>query len=272
MLLVMALSSVSREQATTPASQVRGSLDLMPWPSTVASQPGSGRMPIDPNFSVVLEAHADARLQKAVRIFLADLRRHTGMGALAFSNANAPRPAQPALIIRSDHPGNQVQALGEDESYSLRVSESGAELSAPNPLGVMRGLQTFLQLVGTTSQGFAAPAVTIHDQPRFPWRGLMLDSSRHFLPLEVIKRNLDGMAAVKLNVFHWHLSDNQGFRAESKRFPKLQELGSDGHYYTQDQLRHIVSYARDRGIRVVAEFDIPGHTLSWLVAYPELAS
>ena len=100
----------------------------------------------------------------------------------------------------------------------------------------------------------------------------MIDCSRHWMPIEVIERNLDAMAAVKLNVLHWHLSDDQGFRVESKRFPRLQEFGSDGHFYTQDQVRHIVAYARDRGIRVVPEFDIPGHTTSWFVGYPELAS
>ena len=92
------------------------------------------------------------------------------------------------------------------------------------------------------------------------------------MPVEVVERNLDAMAAVKLNVFHWHLSDDQGFRVESKRFPKLQQLGSDGHFYTQDEVRHVVEYARDRGIRVVPEFDMPGHTTSWFVGYPELAS
>ena len=100
----------------------------------------------------------------------------------------------------------------------------------------------------------------------------MLDVSRHWMPVEVIERNLDAMAAVKLNVFHWHLSDDQGFRVESRRYPRLQQLGSDGHYYTQDEIRRVVAYARDRGIRVVPEFDIPGHTSSWFVGYPELAS
>ena len=100
----------------------------------------------------------------------------------------------------------------------------------------------------------------------------MIDCSRHWMPVEVIERNLDAMAAVKLNVLHWHLSDDQGFRVESKRFPKLQQLGSDGHFYTQDEVRHVIAYARDRGIRVVPEFDIPGHTTSWFVGYPELAS
>ena len=93
-------------------------------------------------------------------------------------------------------------------------------------------------------------------------------SARHFMPLDVVERNLDAMAAVKLNVFHWHLSDDQGFRVESKRFPKLHQVGSDGLFYTQDQIRDVVAYARDRGIRVVPEFDIPGHTTAWLVGYP----
>ena len=136
----------------------------------------------------------------------------------------------------------------------------------------MRGLQTFLQLVQTTSAGFAVPAVSIEDSPRFPWRGLMIDVGRHFIPLDVLKRNLDGMAAVKLNVFHWHLSENQGFRIESKKFPKLQGMGSDGLYYTQDEVRDLIAYARERGIRVVPEFDMPGHATAWFVGYPELAS
>jgi hexosaminidase len=100
----------------------------------------------------------------------------------------------------------------------------------------------------------------------------MLDVCRHWMPVEVIERNLDAMAAVKLNVLHWHLSEDQGFRVESKRYPRLQQLGSNGDFYTQDQIREIVNYARDRGIRVIPEFDVPGHSTAWLVGYPELAS
>src|SRR5207247_10924511 len=113
--------------------------------------------------------------------------------------------------------------------------------------------------------------VTIQDEPRFPWRGLMIDSARHFIPLEVIGRNLDGMEAVKMNVFHWHLSENQGFRVESRKFPKLQELGSDALYYTQEQIRDLIAYARDRGIRALPEFDMPGHSTAWFVGHPDLA-
>ena len=182
------------------------------------------------------------------------------------------QPAKARLVIHTDHASKEIQELGEDESYILEISATGAKLSAPTPLGILHGLQTFLQLVDVSPDGFAAPAVTINDKPRFPWRGLMIDSARHFTPLDVLKRNIDGLEAVKMNVFHWHLSENQGFRVESKKFPKLHEMGSDGLYYTQDEIRDLIAYARDRGIRVVPEFDVPGHSTAWFVGYPELAS
>src|SRR5207302_10478334 len=125
----------------------------------------------------------------------------------------------------------------EDESYVLVISQSGAKPTVSNPLGILHVLQTFLHLVEIAANGFAVPVVTIKDQPRFAWRGLLIDVGRHFIPLDVLKRNHDGMAAVKMNVLHWHLYDNEGFRVESKRFPKLQEAGSDGLYYTQDEIR-----------------------------------
>jgi hexosaminidase len=179
---------------------------------------------------------------------------------------------EPRFIIQTNGPSQPVQQWQEDESYHLNISASQVRLSANNPLGVLHGLQTFLQLVRITPQGFSVPAVSIDDQPRFPWRGLMIDVSRHFIPLPVIEREMDGMEAVKLNVFHWHISDDQGFRAESKTFPGLQEKGSDGLYYTQNQIRQVLEYARDRGIRVVPEFDMPCHTTSWFAGYPDLAS
>ena len=122
------------------------------------------------------------------------------------------------------------------------------------------------------SAGFYFPAVHIADAPRFPWRGLLVDAGRHFEPVDVIKRTLDGMAAVKLNVLHWHLSEDQGFRVQSLRYPRLQKLGSDGLFYTQEQIRDVVAYARDRGIRVIPEFDMPGHATAWFVGYPQFAS
>ena len=248
-------------------SAQEGPFSLMPVPASV--QPGEGQLPITPTFAVAVTGNTEVRLQHAVEIFTEHLHKQTGMlpvdvGLADVSKAN--------LVIRTDAISKDVQEPGEDESYALEITSTRATLSAANTLGAMRGLETFLQLVEVTSEGFAVPAVTIRDQPRFAWRGLMIDVSRHFIPLEVLKRNLDAMAAVKMNVFHWHLSDDQGFRVESKRFPNLQQMGSDGLYYTQDEVRELIAYARDRGIRVVPEFDMPGHTMAWFVGYPELAS
>ncbi len=248
-------------------AQVQQSLNLMPMPAKV--QLGNGRLLIDPSFSVAITGHKEPRLDGAVDLFLGQLRRQTGMPPIDMKVTNS---ASATLVIQCDGGTKEVQQLGEDESYRLEVANSGARLSAPTTLGVMRGLQTFLQLVQTTGDGFAVPAISIDDNPRFPWRGLMIDVGRHFIPLDVLKRNLDGMAAVKLNVFHWHLSENQGFRVESKKFPKLSGMGSDGLFYTQNGIRDLIAYARERGIRVVPEFDMPGHSTAWFVGYPELAS
>lgn len=251
------------------SAQDNSSLRLMPWPANVQTSQSQPLL-IQTSFSVALGSASDLSLRRTVEIFLNDLRRHTGSLPLDFSISETSGNGQ--LKVISEHASKPVQELGEDESYKLEVTSSGAQLTAPTTLGVMRGLQTFLQLVEITPQGFAVPAVVIQDKPRFAWRGLMIDSGRHFMPVEVIKRNLDGMAAVKMNVFHWHLSENQGFRIESKRFPKLQEMGSDGLYYTQEQVRDVIAYAHDRGIRVIPEFDMPGHSTAWFVGYPDLAS
>jgi len=247
-------------------AQSPSELNLMPLPAKV--QAGNGAMKIDAGFGLSFAGYHEARLDRAGQRFLEQLHRQTG---IVFP-AGPEDAAKAALIVTTDHESKPVQELGEDESYTLDVTPTGAKLHAANPLGAMHGLQTFLQLVSITPDGFTVPAVSIQDQPRFPWRGLMIDVARHFIPLEVLKRNLDGMEAVKMNVFHWHLSENQGFRVESHKYPKLHEQGSDGLYYTQDQIRDLIAYAHDRGIRVVPEFDMPGHSTAWLVGYPEIAS
>jgi hexosaminidase len=247
-------------------AQERGPLYLMPVPSNV--QIGSGRLLVDSKFAVGVTGYGEPRLDRAIERFLRQLSRQTAIPLSGKPSA----PAKAVLVIHTDHASKEIQELGEDESYILEVQESGAKLSAPTPLGVLHGLQTFLQLVEVSPDGFTAPAVIINDKPRFPWRGLMIDSARHFVPLDVLKRNIDGLEAVKMNVFHWHLSENQGFRVESKKFPKLHEMGSDGLYYSQEEIRDLIQYARDRGIRVVPEFDVPGHSTAWFVGYPELAS
>jgi len=163
-------------------------------------------------------------------------------------------------------------ATSPDESYRLRVTATGASLTAAGPLGIQRGLATFRQLIESTPRGWRAQLCDIQDAPRFAWRGLLIDPARHFLPVAVIKRNLDGMAAVKLNVLHWHLSDDQGWRIESRLFPRLHTVAGATGYYTQAEVREVVRYAAQRGIRVVPEFDLPGHTGALLAAYPRLGS
>ena len=253
-------------QTPSALSQDRLPLNLMPFPSSI--QPGSGSLKIDSSFTIAFTGYREPRLNHAAERFLTTLRRQTGL-LMATQPGDA---AKATLVVHTEHAGKEVQEPGEDESYTLDVTPTGAKLSAATPLGALRGLQTLLQLVDVAPDGFTAPAVTIKDQPRFPWRGLMIDSSRHFIPMDVLKRNLDGMESVKMNVFHWHISDNQGFRAESNKFPKLTGMGSGGLYYSQIEIRDLIEYARDRGIRVVPEFDMPGHSSSWMVGYPELAS
>ena len=239
---------------------------LMPMPSTMRL--GTGILPIDGSFSVELEGYREPRIDRAVQRFLHDLSCVTGIPV----RSQITNSVNATLVIRAEHASKPVQDVSEDESYTLDVASSGAKLTAPNPLGVMHGLRTFLQLVEVTSGGFAASAVHIDDSPRFPWRGLTVDVSRHFISLDTLKRNIDAMAAVKMNVLHLHLSDDQGFRIASKLFPKLAEMGSDGQYYSKTEIRDLVEYASDRGVRVVPEFDMPGHSTAWFVGYPELAS
>src|SRR5712664_3040940 len=252
--------------APTTAAQRQRELSLIPVPSTVRL--GTGQLPIDQSFSAAVTGVQDTTLERGVQRFLAQLSQQTGMPL----KHKPGEPTNPTLLIHADHGGEPVEKLGGDESNELAITDSGAKLTAPTPLGVLHGLQTFLQLVATTPAGFAVPAVTIKDRPRFAWRGLLIDVGRHFIPLEVLKRNVDGMAAVKMNVLHLHLYDNEGFRVESRHFPKLQEEASDGLYYTQNEIRELVAYAHDRGIRIVPEFEMPGHSRSLFAGYPELAS
>lgn len=234
----------------------------MPVPASVTWETGRWRM--DSSFTVrVLGQPRDTRLDRAVARFVRRTERTTGLSI---------NKGRSGLDIRVQGPGQAVQSPTENETYKLTVDRYGATLEAPTTVGALRGLETLLQLIDADSAGWFLPWAKIADTPRFPWRGLLIDVSRHWQPPEVIKRQLDAMAAVKLNVFHWHLSEDQGFRVESKRFPRLQGMGSDGNYYTQEQIREIVAYARDRGIRVVPEFDVPGHSTAWFVGYPQYAS
>jgi hexosaminidase len=265
--LASGLVTTAPGQRMTATALAPGQLTLMPVPASLQLKPG--RLAITNAFTVATKGFADDRLRASIARMT---RRLAGRTVLTLPYDLAVDEASATLVIRCASAGSSVPSLNEDESYSLEINDKQASLVAPSIVGAMRGLETFLQLLQGDRDGYYLPAVSIQDQPRFAWRGLLIDIGRHYQPPEVLKRNLDAMAAVKLNVFHWHLTEDQGFRVESKKFPKLHSLGSDGLYYTQDQVREIIAYAAERGIRVTPEFDIPGHSTSWLVGYPELGS
>jgi hexosaminidase len=252
---------------TVPDALRSARRNLMPVPASVNWR--QGRLPVEKTFAAAFAGQTDERLRQYIFRFM---RRLEGRTVMEFSRETVSTGSSPTLLITSRSTGSPIPKLGDDESYDLDVTATQIKLSAATTVGAMRGLETLLQLLEGDRNGFYFPAVSISDRPRFPWRGLMVDSARHFQPMEVLKRTLDGMAAVKLNVLHWHLTEDQGFRVESLKFPELHQQGSDGLFYTQDQIREIIRYAADRGIRVMPEFDMPGHATSWLVSHPEIGS
>lgn len=239
---------------------------VMPAPAEL--QYREGRFRVDSTLTVAIAGHRDGRLERAVDRAMRRLEARTAIPLpRSFASGGGAR-----LVVEVSGPGYAIPDLREDESYRLDVSAGQATLTSATVVGAIRGLETLLQLQAADSAGFYIHAAQVTDAPRFPWRGLLVDAARHWQPPEVIKRTLDGMAVVKLNVLHWHLTEDQGFRVESRRYPALHREGSDGLYYTQDEIREIVAYAADRGIRVVPEFDMPGHTTSWFVGHPEIAT
>ncbi|GAA2097280.1 beta-N-acetylhexosaminidase [Microlunatus panaciterrae] len=247
-------------------------LNLVPQPSSVQLQQGSYALPKDLGIAATPEWAAIAR-----RL----LAPGTGL--------ELPRSETGALAIVED---DTLPA----EGYRLTVTADGVEIAAADDRGVNWAVQTLRQLLGPSvfrsapSGGdLELPAVVIEDQPRFGWRGVMLDTARHFMPLQDLYAFIDQLAAHKYNVFHLHLTEDQGWRFESKKYPRLQEVGSHraetrrpkddrgdgtphGGFYTQDQLRSLVSYADQRGITIVPELEFPGHVLGVLAAYPELSN
>ncbi len=260
-LLILSLTSAQAQSFNT--------LNLMPVPRTLVME--NGRFSLTPGFTVsVITEKTDSLLLLAANRMFITLNRRTGL-YFRQENINGKNNNDTAsLVIRVQHQTPMV--IGADESYQIQVNDKKVMLEANTSIGALRGMQTFLQLVDLDGAGYYLPALTISDAPRFAWRGLMIDVARHFIPVDALKRNIDAMAEVKLNVLHLHLSDDQGFRVESKRFPLLQEKGSNGKYYTQDQIKDIIRYAQERGIIIVPEFDMPGHASSWFAGYPELAT
>ena len=261
---------------------------LVPIPAKVTAKDGS----ITLGASTTIEA-SDALRSQAER--LRDvLRPATGLPLPIVASARGLRIAL-ALVERIGPPG--------DEAYRLVVGADGVTISARSAAGISRGLQTLRQLLPVeifrralvTGVPWTLPAIEIEDAPRFGWRGSHLDVGRHFMPKATVLRHIDLLALHKLSVFHWHLTEDQGWRIEIKRYPKLTEVGAwrkdsmvaprtrepsqrkfsgrpHGGFYTQDDVREVVRYAADRGVTVVPEIEMPGHALAAIAAYPELGN
>ena len=216
---------------------------------------------------------------------------HSGQSITARGAASAALPAVQGLLAdagialeTADDGGALVleeNAALPDEGYQLSIDEDGLRLAAASAAGFFYGAQTIRQLLPVDCAGTAQlPCAQIEDAPRFAWRGMHLDVCRHFFPVDFVKRYLDWMALHKYNVFHWHLTEDQGWRLAVDKYPKLQEVsawrtGEDGSrhggFYTQQEVREVVEYARQRHIRVVPEIELPGHAQAALAAYPEYA-
>ena len=238
----------------------------MPYPQTVERQ--HGQLILGKTISFAVEGKRSAAINKMLTGMSTRIQQQTGQAVRLKKNS----ASKAQLLIRVD----DVQPISNhidhwNESYQLNITATKIELIATQLAGAQRGVETLLQLIGTAPT-ITLPLVNIQDYPRFKWRGLLLDTSRHFFSVATIKRQIDAMAAAKYNIFHWHLTDDQGWRLESKKYPKLHKLASDGEYYTRKQIRDVVAYARERGIQVLPEIDMPGHASAIAVAYPKLMS
>ena len=253
---------------TSGAQIQKEQLNLMPWPQSIVLN--DGNFTLTKNFKVNITGNPNPRIFGGVTRFLRRLDGRTGIffeqGFIAKLNE------VPTAELQINCTKSGKIALYEDESYHLDISQNKITINATTDLGALHGLESLLQLLQNNSTSFYFPNSQISDFPRFTWRGLMIDAARHFQPVDVIKRNIDALAAMKMNVFHWHLVDDQGWRIEMKKHTKLIELASDGLYYTQEEIKNIVKYADERGILIVPEIDVPGHGSAILTAYPEIGS
>jgi hypothetical protein len=241
-------------------------LPLMPYPQSIEQQ--AGQLLLNSNWKVNIEGKVSADVKNTLDIFVARASAQTGKKnrweKVRYKKANLF-----VSVIDPTPISNYVKDW--DEAYQLTINGDRIELHAQQLLGMQRGLETLLQLIGTAPE-IRLPMLTIKDKPRFKWRGLLLDTSRHFFSVTTIKRQIDAMALAKYNIFHWHLTDDQGWRFESKKYPNLHKMASDGEFYTREQMADVVAYARARGIQVLPEIDMPGHASAIAVAYPELMS
>lgn len=269
-VLHSATISVLLAACAGPAPSPRDLPSIVPWPASIDQ--GTGYFALT-NATTVGTAYDELDPLVAYGAEALGLRVRAGMGA-----------PQIELVLDG-------AASGNPEGYRLTVTRERIEVAAPEPAGVFYGLQTLRQLVPDSGRLRTVPALTIRDAPRFGYRGLHLDVGRHMFPVEFIKHYIDLMALYKINTFHWHLTEDQGWRIEIERYPRLTEVGGcrsetileknfepyigDGKpycgFYTQEEVREVVAHAESRFVLVIPEIEMPGHSMAALAAYPELA-
>lgn len=266
--LVLLISGLITIPTAAMAMTPNTDLNLMPYPQNV--ELGQGKISLDKSFSIYIKGYDSPRVQFNIKRTMERLYRQTGLPMLNWY-AESEKDATLVIDIRNA-PKSEVQDINSDESYQLESRNGQIIIRSERPYGAFHGLETFLQLVTTDTTGYFVPAVSIQDEPRFPWRGVSYDTSRHFIELDVILRQLDAMASAKMNVFHWHMWDDQAIRIQLDNYQKLWQDTADGDYYTKDEIRYVVNYARNLGIRVIPEISLPGHASAVAHAYPELMS
>jgi hexosaminidase len=233
---------------------------LFPAPAETTSRTAS--VQFSGELAVSWNGYRDARLERAVQRLVDRLRQRSGLVAQVPATT-------PPLGLTINCGGNDPAwlALDSDEKYELSIANGNVILSARTDTAVLRGLATLALMADPAGNNLRFTEGQIRDQPRYAWRGVLIDVARHFISLATLRRQIDAMELVKLNVLHLHVSDNEGFRVESHRFPRL----ASPDHYSQAEVRDLIEYAADRGIRIVPEFDVPGHTRSWIAAFPDLA-
>ena len=276
-----------------PAAAPAATASLIPQPVSVEMRPGAFRLQAG---TAIVAPPGVAEARQVAGYLASVLAAPTGW-QLKVSESTYPLLRRNAIVLGLS---GQSPAPVQPEGYELVVTQRGVRIQSPTPAGLFYGVQTLLQLLPPEIESqtrreaaWTVPCVHIVDYPRFAWRGMMLDVSRHFFTKEFVKQYIDRMARYKMNVFHWHLTDDNGWRIEIKGLPQLTQVGAwrvprlakwgtreapregeaatDGGFYTQDDIREVVAYARQRFVTVVPEIEMPGHSLAALAAYPELS-
>ena len=266
--------------ACRPAATVKGNLDVIPQPQEIVLARDTAPFIIDRSTTIVYPA-TNEKMHRTADFLATFIKEMTGTEVRVSDKEKSSN----AIILAVD------STMGHPEGYKLQITPEKVLLTGGSEAGVFYGIQTIHKALPILKDGKVAaalPAGTVTDFPRFRYRGFMIDVGRHFFPVSYLKQMIDLMALHNINYFHWHLTEDQGWRIEIKKYPKLTEIGSkrdstiidwetkkfDGKphsgFYTQDEAREIVRYAADRFITVVPEIDLPGHTTAALASYPEL--